>query len=65
MGEYLMADAIFAERRSEQLAERYRREWYQFRAIDRLETKLKLGKTRLGLNGQGFGTQQLEKSRQN
>lgn len=64
MREYLLADAIFAERQSEQLAEYYRREWHQFRAIDNLEKKLKLGKTRLGLHGSTFGVPHLEKSRQ-
>jgi hypothetical protein len=55
MGENWVADAIFEQRRSEQLAEHYRREWYQFRALDRLETKLRLSKNRLGLNTPSFG----------
>ena len=55
MGEFLVAEAIFEQRRSEYLAEHYRREWYQFQAVDRLEKKLRLGKNRLGLQTPTFG----------
>jgi hypothetical protein len=62
MGEFLVAEAIFEQRRSEYLAERYRREWYQFQAVDRLEKKLRLGKNRLGLHAPTFGRASWERS---
>ncbi|MEO8540024.1 MAG: hypothetical protein ABI577_09830 [bacterium] len=69
MGTFVVADAIFEQRRSEFLGEYYRREWYQFQAVDRLEKKLRLSKVRLGLSSKpaGFRLEQaptLERSAQ-
>ncbi len=49
MDYFALAAAIYSERKIDDKPSFFREQWYQFRAMDRLEKKLMLARNRLGL----------------
>ncbi|MGE3076697.1 MAG: hypothetical protein AB7N24_21725 [Dehalococcoidia bacterium] len=49
MDYFALADAIYSDRRIDDKVAFFREQWYQFRAMDRLEKKLSLARNRLGV----------------
>ena len=52
MDYFALAAAIYSEHKIDDKRSFFREQWYQFRAMDRLEKKLMLARNRLGLTRQ-------------